>query len=53
MGVSRWQVLLEGGADVNLVDSNGRTALYVAAHNGHEAAVKVGGHACVCTIGLA
>ena len=31
MGVSRWQVLLEGGADVNLVDSYGHTALYLAA----------------------
>ena len=48
MDVSRWQVLLEGGADVN-----GQTDLHRAARNGHEAAVKVGGHARVCTTRLA
>ena len=53
MGVSRWQVLLEGGADGNLVDSDGQTALQWADYKGHEAVVKVGGHACMCTTGLA
>ena len=38
-----WQVLLEGGADVNIRDkAQGYTALHLATYMGDESMVKVG-----------
>ena len=35
------QLLLEKGANVNVKDNSGQTALYWAAHDGHGAAVQL------------
>ncbi|KAK3366315.1 ankyrin repeat-containing domain protein, partial [Lasiosphaeria ovina] len=35
------ELLLEKGADIEAVDSDGRTPLYIAAERGHEAVVKL------------